>query len=74
MGFLSWIGGGNDRELAETQYADREPASDRAARVPRSKTFGKPSRTSTEAADKGQAWEDDHWRHIPKTAWFRGKG
>jgi hypothetical protein len=31
MGALSWLFGGNDRELAETQYAGRESASHTAA-------------------------------------------
>jgi len=77
MGALSWLFGGNDHELAETQYEGRESASDRAARrerAPRSSTFGRPSRNNREAAREGQEWEDDLWRHIPKTAWFRGKG
>lgn len=30
--------------------------------------------SAREAADKGQDWEDDYWRHIPKTNWFRGQG
>lgn len=37
MGFFDWIKPGNDRELAETRYAGRESASDRAARVRREK-------------------------------------
>jgi hypothetical protein len=77
MGALSWLFGGNDRELAETQYADRESASNRAARrdrAPRSSTFGKPDRTSRDAARRGQAWEDtDRARHSG-TGWFRGRG
>jgi len=32
MSFLSWLHPGNDHELAATQYAGRESASDRAAR------------------------------------------
>lgn len=32
MGFLSWLGGGNDRALSESTYQDRESATDRAAR------------------------------------------
>ncbi|MFJ8784986.1 hypothetical protein [Streptomyces sp. NPDC102476] len=61
MGALSWLFGGNDRELAETQYAGRESASSRAARrerAPRSRTFGRPDRTSRDADRRGQAWED----------------
>ncbi|MGA4954073.1 hypothetical protein [Streptomyces lydicamycinicus] len=32
MGAFSWLRPGNDHELARTQYADRESASDRARR------------------------------------------
>lgn len=32
MGFLSWLVGSNDQQLAATTYQDRESASDRAAR------------------------------------------
>lgn len=35
MGFLSWLVGGNDRQLAATQYEGRESASGRAARLRR---------------------------------------
>lgn len=62
---------GNDAELAATQYAGRESASGRASR---SKTFGKPDRTSRDAARRGQAWEDaDRQRHTT-TSWWRGRG
>jgi len=37
MGFLSWLGGGNDHQLAADRYAGRESASDRAARTRREK-------------------------------------
>ena len=72
MGALSWLFGGNDHELAATQYEGRESASSRAARrerAPRSSTFGKPSRNTTEAARRGQAWEDADSRST--TGWFR---
>lgn len=61
---------GNDHELAATQYAGRESASSRA----QSKTFGKPSRNVAAAAQRGQASEDNYWRRIPKTNWYRGQG
>lgn len=35
MSLLSWLGGSSDRQLAETRYAGRESATDRAARVRR---------------------------------------
>ena len=75
MGALSWLFGGNDHQLAAERYADHESASDRAARrdrAPRSNTFGKPSRNTTEAARRGQAWEDaDRQRTGSTTGWFR---
>lgn len=37
MGLLSWLAGGNDHQLAATQYAGRESASDQAARRRREK-------------------------------------
>ncbi|WP_262058544.1 hypothetical protein [Streptomyces sp. STR69] len=40
-----------------------------AGRFRRAKTAG-----ARQAASEGQDWEDDHWRRIPKTAWFRGQG
>jgi hypothetical protein len=77
MGAFSWLFGGNDHQLAAEQYPDRESASNRAARrdrAPRSSTFGKPDRTSRDAARRGQAWEDtDRARH-GGTSWFRGRG
>jgi hypothetical protein len=54
MGLLSWLGGSNDRELADTRYAGRESASDRAARRRRENY----RRNVTKTARKGQAWED----------------
>ncbi|MEU1141801.1 hypothetical protein ABZ392_33835 [Streptomyces sp. NPDC005885] len=40
-----------------------------SSRFRRAKTTG-----ARESAGKGQDWEDDYWRHIPKTNWFRGQG
>lgn len=37
MSLLSNLFGGNDRQLAETRYANRESATDRAARIRRQK-------------------------------------
>jgi hypothetical protein len=75
MGALSWLFGGNDHQLAATRYAGQESATDQAARrgrTPRSQTFGRPSRNSTEAARQGQAWEDaDRRRSGSTTGWFR---
>ena len=53
MGLLSNLFGGNDRQLAETKYADRESATDRAARQRREghrRSIGK-------AIAKGEKWE-----------------
>jgi len=58
MGFLSWLGGGNDHELARTQYADRESATDSAARADRARR----SRAADKADRKGQAWADKQRR------------
>lgn len=69
MGWLFNRGG--DRALAETRYAGRESATARAARQRRAKHHGG---SAAQAARAGQDWEDDYWRHIPKTAWFRGRG
>ena len=44
----------NDRELAESKYADRQSASDRSRR----RDF-KPGKDVTDAARQGQAWEDE---------------
>ncbi|WP_432092116.1 hypothetical protein [Streptomyces sp. NRRL F-5630] len=55
MSFLSWLGGGNDRQLAEEQYAGRESASGRASRKRRERYH---SGGATRAARKGQAWDD----------------
>lgn len=60
---------GNDHDLAATQYADRESASDRGAP---SKTFGKPARSARDADRQGQAWDArDRQQHPPNTKWFR---
>jgi hypothetical protein len=75
MGAFSWLFGGDDHQLAAEQYPDRESASNRAARrerASRSNTFGKPDRTSRDAARRGQAWEDaDRQRTGSTTGWFR---
>ncbi|MGW0596129.1 hypothetical protein ACWD11_03175 [Streptomyces sp. NPDC002776] len=53
MGFLSWLGGGDDRELADASYSGRESATDRAARKRREGH----RRSIGDAAAKGEAWE-----------------
>lgn len=64
---------GNDAQLAATQYAGRESASDRSSG--RSKTFGRPSRNVAAAAKKGQDWSDREQMNSPGgTLWHRGKG
>lgn len=60
MGFLSWLGGGNDRELAETSYSGRESASDRAARKRRDGH----RRNITKAAAKAERWEQQDRRRF----------
>ncbi|WP_435245878.1 hypothetical protein [Streptomyces sp. NRRL F-5630] len=59
MSFLSWLGGGNDRQLAKEQYAGRESASDRASRKRRERYH---SGGALRAARKGQSWDDERWR------------
>jgi hypothetical protein len=61
MGFLSWLAPGNDNELARTQYAGRESATDRAARKGRAAR----TRSATKADRKGQAWADKQGRRHP---------
>lgn len=53
MGMFSWLGGGNDRQLADSQYSGRESASDRAARKRRDGH----RRSITKAAAKGEQWD-----------------
>lgn len=67
MGLLSWLGGGNDRELAKTQYKGRESASASAAR---SRSQGH-RRNVTKAARAGQAWEDRDRQQDRKGTWYR---
>lgn len=59
MGAFSWLRGGNDRELAATQYQGRESATDRNARKRREKYH---SGSATKSARKAQAAEDKRWR------------
>ncbi len=58
MGMFSWLIPGNDHELAASQYADRESASDSAARKERARR----SRSADRADRKGNAWADKHRR------------
>jgi hypothetical protein len=55
MGLFSGLFGGNDRELAETKYSDRESASQSASRARRSSHRNS---GAGRAARKGQQWED----------------
>lgn len=59
MGFLSNLFGGNDHQLAETKYADRESATDRAARKRRQSHHAKGIR---QAATAGERWEQQDRR------------
>ncbi|MET9965436.1 hypothetical protein ABZZ80_05795 [Streptomyces sp. NPDC006356] len=60
MGLLSWLGGSNDRQLAETSYSGRESASDRAARKRREGH----RRSASKAAAKGEQWESKDRRRF----------
>ena len=67
MGWLFNRGG--DRQLAETQYADRESASDKASRQRRQTHRRSGAR---DAARQGQAWEDrERQTRRGVTAWHR---
>jgi hypothetical protein len=55
---LSWLSGGNDRQLAATSYAGRESATDKAARKRQAKEQARHAKGVAEAARAGQAWED----------------
>lgn len=59
--FVRSLTPGNDHELARTQYADRESATDSAARAERSRR----SRAATKADCQGQAWVDKQGRRHP---------
>ena len=65
MSFLSWLGGGNDRHLAEETYADRESATDQAARQRREGH----RRSIRNAADAGEAWEQADRRRDRRGGW-----
>lgn len=60
MGLLSWLVGGNDRQLAETQYSGRESASARAARKRRQDR----SRSVAKAAAAAERWEQKDRRRF----------
>ncbi|MFJ6645788.1 hypothetical protein ACIQPS_09015 [Streptomyces sp. NPDC091290] len=60
MGMFSWLGGGNDRQLADTRYAGRESASDRAARKRRENH----RRSITKTAAKAERWEQQDRRRF----------
>lgn len=60
MGFLSWLVGGNDGQLADSQYSGRESASDRAARKRRQDR----SRSIAKEAAKAERWEQKDRRRF----------
>ncbi|MFE4329671.1 hypothetical protein ACFRQM_09465 [Streptomyces sp. NPDC056831] len=55
---MKWLRGGNDRELAATQYSTRESAFARKERVERKATRARRARGVARAAKAGEAWED----------------
>lgn len=67
MGLLSWLAGGDDGELAKSQYKGRESASAKAAR----KRHAKYHRSVTRTDRKGQAWEDKDRSKEVTTDWYR---
>jgi hypothetical protein len=66
MGFLDKLLG-NDQQRAADRYADRESASDRAARKRRQAYH----RNVGKAAAKGQAWEDRDRAGDRRGGWYR---
>jgi len=53
-----WLRGGNDRELARSRYADKEPASTRArSKQAERGSMGRGHRTVAGADRTAQAWE-----------------
>lgn len=66
MGFLDRLLG-NDHQRAATRYADRESASERAARQRRQGHH----HSATAAAREGQAWEARDRAQDRKGKWYR---
>ena len=60
MGRFSSLFGGNDRQLAETKYAGRESASNRAARQRREGH----RRSIAKSAAKAERWEQQDRRRF----------
>ncbi|MFC7983827.1 hypothetical protein [Streptomyces sp. NPDC057336] len=58
---------GNDQQRAETRYAGRESATDRAARKRREGH----RRSTTKTAREGQAWEDRDRAGERRGGWYR---
>lgn len=68
MGIFSWLIPGNDHQLAETRYAGRESATDRAARKRREKHH---SGSATKAARQGQNWDTKDRKQDRKGPWYQ---
>jgi hypothetical protein len=68
MGLFSWIRPGNDHELAATQYAGRESATERAARIRREKHR---SGSAAKAARRGQKWDVKDRQQDRKGPWYQ---
>lgn len=57
---LAWLLGGNDKQLAQTRYAGRPSATDRAARKRAERgSMGTPHRTARDADRAGWSWWDN---------------
>jgi len=65
--FFRSLAPGNDHELAPSQYAGRESASDRAARKRREGH----RRNLGHAATQGQNWEDRDRQQDRRGPWYR---
>lgn len=65
---MGWFFGSNDRQLAETKYADRESATESAGRARRS---GHRNGGARRAARDGQDWEDRDRAQDKRGTWYR---
>ncbi|MEO3978074.1 hypothetical protein [Streptomyces sp. CAU 1734] len=67
MAFFGLIG--NDRQMADTTYCERESASEKTARKRRAAHH-----RSARAVDRqGQAWEDGERRRQDRSGWWRSQ-
>jgi hypothetical protein len=65
---MGWFFSGDDRQLAETKYSDRESATESAGRARRD---GHRNGGARRAAHNGQAWEDADREQDRRGTWYR---